>query len=246
MKTKDYAHYIIVFGIVICLVALGNLGGGQFAWADNGILQDGTVPTMTPTSSPDSGNDSDDNKPNSTSQSHIIGTVIDLSTGLAGAGVTVKINGAEVTTDSFGDYSISELAAGEYTVSLFLEGSAISAQSPVIVYVDGINDVIVNLEFYSDPSGYTPPIVPDKAETPTSVAVDIDQGQSVLTNVVSTTMEQPPVQTGAIGEKMATAEGIAPEVLPKSGTVKYDWRVMFGAGLLLLCFGYMTGTKQKV
>ncbi|MFQ5577255.1 MAG: carboxypeptidase-like regulatory domain-containing protein, partial [Anaerolineae bacterium] len=149
---KPYAHYIVILALALLLVAVGQLGGGQAAWAGNGLFQGGTIPTPTPVKGGGGGGGGGGEDSKSTgAESQIAGTVTDLSTGKAGAGITVRVNQVDVTTDSFGDYSLSGLAAGEYQVSLVLAGDAVPAQEPVTVTVDGVNRVIVNLDYYSVP-----------------------------------------------------------------------------------------------
>ncbi|MCS7260648.1 MAG: carboxypeptidase-like regulatory domain-containing protein, partial [Anaerolineae bacterium] len=62
--------------------------------------------------------ENDEEKPEPCPPSAIRGTVIDLCYGEPARGVKVSINGAVVTTDSFGTYSITGLPPGEYRVTL--------------------------------------------------------------------------------------------------------------------------------
>ena len=50
----------------------------------------------------------------------IFGRVIDQSTGLPGAGLTVMINDIPIRTDTSGHYSLTGIADGTYTVDLSL------------------------------------------------------------------------------------------------------------------------------
>lgn len=75
-------------------------------------------------------------------QSSIIGTVADINTGLPAAGVEVSVSGQIVRTDTDGSYSITGLAAGEYTVMPVNSGPS------VYVSVDGVRGTTVNLAYY--------------------------------------------------------------------------------------------------
>ncbi len=147
MSIKSISKYLIVMGVVLLLVAVGNFSSGNTAWASNsnqGCVP-GTIPCPTPTPSPGGGGN------NNAPSSHILGTVTDLSTNQPGAGITVQINDITITTDSNGQYSLSNVAAGVYVVSLVLPEEFTSAQEPLSVQVDGMNDVVVDLGYYSIP-----------------------------------------------------------------------------------------------
>jgi hypothetical protein len=96
-------------------------------------------------------------------QSSIRGVLTDASTGQPGAGIEISVSGAIVRTDTDGSYSITGLSSGEYTVSPVLLGQGIPAQEAVYVSLDGVNDVMVDLAYYSD----SPPLPTD---TPQAVA----------------------------------------------------------------------------
>ncbi len=160
MDKKSISKYLMVMGVVLLLVAVGNFAGGNTAWASNsnqGCVP-GTIPCPTATPSPGGGGSGSDGSSgsNSAPTSHILGTVTDLSANQPGAGIAVQINGVHVTTDSAGKYSLSNVAAGTYTVSPVLTGDAVSAQEPVTVQVDGVKDVTVDLGYYSAPVSVTP------------------------------------------------------------------------------------------
>jgi len=89
--------------------------------------------------------------------SDVWGTVTDLSTGQPGQGKTVIINGAVVTTDSSGRFSLTGLPAGSYTVRLELPAGASPARPQWAVQLDGRSAVIVALEYYSGPVPATTP-----------------------------------------------------------------------------------------
>jgi len=152
MDAKAISKYLVVVGVILLLVAVGNFSGGGTAWASNsnqGCVP-GTIPCPTATPSPPDGG-SGGSGGNTAPTSHIRGTVTDLSTNQPGAGIVVQINDVQVTTDSNGQYSLSGVAAGTYTVSLVLPGEFKSAQDPVTVQVDGTNDAVVDLGYYSAP-----------------------------------------------------------------------------------------------
>ena len=151
MGAKNISKYLIVAGVILLLVAVGNFSGGSTAWASNsnqGCVP-GTIPCPTATPSPGGGNGGDNG--NTAPTSHILGTVTDLSTNQPGTGITVQINDTQVTTDGNGQYSLSGVAAGMYVISLVLPADFESAQDPVSVQVDGKNDVTVDLGYYSAP-----------------------------------------------------------------------------------------------
>lgn len=151
MNEKSISKYLIVVGVVLLLVAAGNFFGGNTAWASNsnqGCVP-GTIPCPTATPAPSGG--SGGNGGSSAPTSHILGTVMDLSTNQPAAGIGVQINDVTLTTDSNGQYSLSNVAAGTYVVSLVLPADATAAQDPVTVQVDGITDVTVDLGYYSQP-----------------------------------------------------------------------------------------------
>lgn len=155
MNLKSIAHYLVIFGVVLTIIALGNLGGGQAAWASNGAQAcvPGTIPCPTPTPAPPTPTPKPSggggSQPATTGS--IVGQVLDLSTGLPGIGVTVRINDVDVMTDETGSFALRDLSAGDYLVSLVLVGDAVSAQEPVVVHVDG-NEVQLGLQYYSAPS----------------------------------------------------------------------------------------------
>ncbi len=153
MDAKAISKYLMVVGVILLLVAVGNFSGGGTAWASNsnqGCVP-GTIPCPTATPSPPDGGSGGSGGGNTAPTSHIRGTVTDLSTNQPGAGIVVQINDVQVTTDSNGQYSLSGVAAGTYTVSLVLPGEFKSAQDPVTVQVDGTNDAVVDLGYYSAP-----------------------------------------------------------------------------------------------
>ena len=80
------------------------------------------VPTSPPrpTTTPEKKEEKKE-KPKPCPPSAIRGTVTDLCYGQPARGVKVSINGAVVTTDSFGTYSITGLPPGEYFVTVLVD-----------------------------------------------------------------------------------------------------------------------------
>lgn len=153
MTKKSVLVASAVFSVLLVLMALP-VAGSPLAGVP--AAQPSPRPTLTPEGwTPpephDTGGDDGEGP-----ESAIIGTVTDLSTGQPGRGIDVLINGATVTTDSEGHYSITGLGAGDYTVSLVLPGEWIPAQDPVTVHLDGQTTVVVDLAYYSQPPTATP------------------------------------------------------------------------------------------
>lgn len=98
--------------------------------------------------------DDDDGGPDI--HSDVWGTVTDLSTGRAGQGVTVVINGAVVRTDGAGRFSLTGLPAGEYVLRLELPAGATAARPQWTVRLDGRSAAMVELGYYSGPVPATP------------------------------------------------------------------------------------------
>jgi hypothetical protein len=95
----------------------------------------------------------------------IRGIVTDLTTGQPAGGIEVSINGGIVRTDSEGKYSITGLAAGNYTVQLSLSGQASPVQGAQIVQLPGGGLAIVDLQFTT---GAAPAATPAPAVQPTA------------------------------------------------------------------------------
>jgi len=84
--------------------------------------------------------------------SDVWGIVTDLSTGQPGQGMAVIINGAVVTTDSSGRFSLTGLPAGSYTIRLELPAGETPARPQWTVQLDGRSAVTMALEYYSKPA----------------------------------------------------------------------------------------------
>lgn len=262
LKLKSWAHYLIVFGLVMLLIALGQLSSGHVAWADGTYYQ--TVPTRTPTPDPNedsSGSSQEDDSSDSSSGSKILGEVKNLTNGKPAAGITVRLNDVEVKTDSLGHYSLSGLSAGKFVVSLVLKGEAVPAQDPVEVTVDGKTNVTVNLAYYSVPpqTQATPLPAADTTDTVTGEVVNItDTGETSdatdpnlsaqsTANVATTsgtTSATDPSSADQPTAKMSTTDN-APELLPQAGGIRYNVWVMFGLGLGALLFGLKLNHASK-
>ena len=217
-KLKPYAHYFIVAGLALLLMAISQLGQNNVAWADGTNFQ--TVPTRTPTP-----NKSDDDEEIT---SEIIGTVMDLSTGLPGDGVYVRLNDIEVRTDHNGKYSLSGLRGGEFTLVLTLEGGPVAAQGPVVVTVDGRSRYTVDLNYYSNPNqapvaeAPVEPVVEAQAEPATGTSPEV----------------APAARAATEGSPAAESESpAAPEFLPVSGAVALTGWAIMGIGLASILLG---------
>jgi hypothetical protein len=86
-------------------------------------------------------------KPKPCPPSAIRGTVTDLCYGQPARGVKVSINGAVVTTDSFGTYSITGLPPGEYHVTVLVDPAWQPSSETVYLGCDQV--AIVDLTFNS-------------------------------------------------------------------------------------------------
>ena len=122
------------------------------------------LPTSTPppTATPKPADDDNPNAPHSS----IEGIVIDLSTGQPGRGVKIKLNEIEVLSDSVGHYSLTGLNAGRMLVGLAVEAPAQAAAKPIWVTLDGQNQVIADLQFYSQPPPVSTPVTATIAPPP--------------------------------------------------------------------------------
>jgi len=225
-KLKPYAHYLIIFGLAMLLMAIGQLGGGQIAWAAGAGFQ--TVPTRTPTPAPgdpgDNEQPSNDDQDNSTvgNTGEIIGAVTDLSTGNPGAGVIVRINEIEVRTDTQGKYSLSGLAGGEYIVLLILEGGAQPAQEAITIIVDGKSSTIVDLAYHSLPD------LVEATATPTVI---------LATDPLTATAKS------AVGRPEHTPNP-PPAILPEAGGTNNHWWLLSIGGILAILLGLKLNITQ--
>jgi LPXTG-motif cell wall-anchored protein len=223
-KLSAYTHYFIVIGLALLLTAGAQLGNKHIAWAEGPAFQ-GTIPN--PGGGGGDGGDGGGDSGGSTGQ--IIGTVTDLSTGSPGAGITVVINRTEVRTDGAGKYSLSGLAAGNYEVTLALPGTAVPAQGPVTVYVDGRSNTVVDLSYYSSPP-------PDGAvqATPAPTTVPAATTDPMTTTTTITTGITAPASQPATAD--TATEASFPTQLPQTGADS-GWWMIVALGLASLCLG---------
>ncbi|PWH20690.1 MAG: hypothetical protein DDG58_01470 [Ardenticatenia bacterium] len=114
------------------------------------------TPPPRPTTPPE---EKEKEKPQPCPPSAIRGTVTDLCYGEPARGVQVSINGAVVTTDSFGTYSITGLPPGEYHVTVLVDPAWQPSSETVYLGCDQV--AIVDLTFNS--------CLPPPAPTPTEV-----------------------------------------------------------------------------
>lgn len=106
----------------------------------------------------------------------ITGTVIDLSTGLPGAGLTVQINNIPIKTDTSGRFSLTDIADGTYQVNLSLPREFTPAQDNMIVYISNRGKVDLTLGYYS----LTPPLPIPPIQTDLPSELPQTGGKSVL------------------------------------------------------------------
>lgn len=251
-ERRSYAPYLLILGLTLMLMAVGQFGQGNIAWADGTLYQ--TVPTRTPT--PDSGSDNDSS---SSPSSEIIGQVIDASTGSPGAGVTVRLNDIEVRTDTQGKYSLSGLSAGEFVLTLVLEGGAVMVGEPVVVSVDGRTNVTADLQYYSNPAdAQTAPPPAEAADNATSTSDTTsadDQAQADNTSTNSqpqasntsadsqqesndtSTDSQSQASTETQQDQQSRANNATPQRLPVSGGAGFGNWIMLGAGFITFLIG---------
>lgn len=110
-----------------------------------------------PTTPPEEKEEKKKEKPQSCPPSAIRGAVVDLCYGEPARGVKVAINGAVVTTDSFGTYSITGLPPGEYQVTVLVDSAWQPSSQTVYLSCDQV--AIADLTFNS--------CLPPPASTPT-------------------------------------------------------------------------------
>ena len=114
-------------------------------------LAAGFTPSVEPTRPPQPTTppekEKEKEKPKPCPPSAIRGTVTDLCYGEPARGVKVSINGAVVTTDSFGTYSITGLPPGEYHVTVLVDPAWQPSSETVYLGCDQV--AIVDLTFNS-------------------------------------------------------------------------------------------------
>lgn len=138
---------IIITSITLCLIL-----ASIFVLPDPALAQ-GPPPRPTP-GNPAGGGAADRTQPNrhshkGTINGDITGAVIDLSTGLPGAGLIVQINDIPIRTDASGRFSLTDIADGNYWVSLNLPAEFTPAQPGQIVTIANRNKVDLTLGYYS-------------------------------------------------------------------------------------------------
>ena len=106
-----------------------------------------TPPPQPPATPEEKEKGKEKEKPKPCPPSAIRGTVTDLCYGQPARGVKVSINGAVVTTDSFGTYSITGLPPGEYHVTVLVDPAWQPSSETVYLGCDQV--AIVDLTFNS-------------------------------------------------------------------------------------------------
>lgn len=153
---------IAVTSIKLCLILVSILV------LPSTTLAQGPPPRPTPgnpSGGPASGSAHDNHdRDTGTINGDITGTVIDLSTGLPGAGLTVQINDIPIRTDASGRFSLTDIADGDYWVSLNIPAEFTPAQPGQTVTIANRNKVDLTLGYYS----ITPPVeaAPTLEESP--------------------------------------------------------------------------------
>lgn len=148
-STKQFSSFFktAVFLSTICGLTLLALAILPVSQASPGNLPQLEASPRPPLENGDNGRDSSSSSPSSA----IYGKVTDLSRQQPGAAVEVSVNGAIVRTDTEGKYSITGLSAGDYTVSLALDGQGMPAQGPIHVGLGSSHNAVINLDYYSQP-----------------------------------------------------------------------------------------------
>jgi len=126
-----------------------------------------------PTATPEKEKEKEKEKPKPCPPSTIRGTVIDLCYGEPARGVKVSINGAVVTTDSFGTYSITGLPPGEYHVTVLVDPAW--QPSSETVYLGCDQTAIVDLTFNSCLPAPAPSVTETAPLIPVTGAARSDQ-----------------------------------------------------------------------
>ncbi|MGQ9786532.1 MAG: carboxypeptidase-like regulatory domain-containing protein [Anaerolineae bacterium] len=140
---------LIRIGLVGCaLIALLMMSWLSPATSTSSLAA-GFTPSPPPTSPPQptSTPEEEREKPKPCPPSAIRGTVTDLCRGEPARGVKVSINGAVVTTDSFGTYSITGLPPGEYYVTVLVDPAWQPSSETVYLNCDQV--ALVDLTFNS-------------------------------------------------------------------------------------------------
>ncbi len=153
-----WSFVLLVFGVVWSSVSPSRVSAGFTP-----TPEPPPVPTQPPPPPPPTEDDNDRDDP--CKQGAIIGTVMDLCAGQPGGGIQMSINGAIVTTDGAGHYSITGLTPGQYDVALQLPGGQTPAQASVSVNLGCGESVTVDPNYYScqllAPTLVPPPDLPE-------------------------------------------------------------------------------------
>jgi|GEM_PF-575142 len=144
------------------------------------------VPTTTPVvASGDSKSHGDGNTP---ATGRITGTIIDLTTGAPMPGITVDLDGLQVTSDVNGNYD-HWLAPGSYHVALMLAPErGTPAQEPQMVDMQSGATVVLHLSFRSPPPPTSTPISATATAVTTHAA---GAGAALKPTRLPVTAEQP-------------------------------------------------------
>ena len=181
-RTRTSGWWIIVVNVMIFTLLLALAWSSVPAFPVSAGFTPTPEPTTAPTPVPTPGPDPD---PTDTPcLGHIRGTVTDLCTGEPGRGVDVSINGAIVTTDSNGVFSLSGVNPGEYFLSLPTIPQEWAPTSETI-FVDCDQTVWVDLFYDSCVPAPTPApaVLPETGRAgpaPASVFLFILAGAAVL------------------------------------------------------------------
>ena len=154
----------------------------------------------------------------------IYGELIDQSTGLPGAGLTVMINDIPIKTDASGRFSLTGIDDGIYIVNLSLPPEFTPAQSSQTVIIANRERVDISLGYYSQ----TPP------SKDSSVADSFQQipSQTASDDLMAANFVPPPLETASFED--------FPDTMPQTGGESSSTGFAFLVyllGILLWTFG---------
>lgn len=230
LKSRSaYLSGLVVVGFVFAVALLTTP-----ARADDAPPRPTLEPTATleptsmpvPTSAPTQPDQPDE--PTPVLYGRIIGTVIDLTTGVPTAGISVAVGDAVVTTDSNGNYERGGLPEGTYIVALQLRAEqGVPAQEPIAIVIAADATIVQHLAFRSQPS-VTPTLQPTPTNTPipTSPTATVAPGTATP---APTAPDRMPSPTSAV------PHGSPPGVLPDTSGSSNWWMsaALIFSGLLL-------------